>query len=274
MFIKTNMALILFQLSECLSNDQQFAMSLVKNSLLHFIIQSLRATVIGGLSVSEQDLVETNLFLLQNLLSSCDCCKELVLQMNFVEVGFDLIDVSAHEEADDYSDVQQVVLMTFAKLVQEYHGEYHRVRKVLKLMVEEFIVYYKCEDSNRDECFFFGSGLELVTDIIASIHSLVECGRASAIEDILSHKNSDHFLTLVVEKFDQKTKYLQIHELQTKQTCNYEYYEELKQLSNMLLEMISQEKMNEHLVNKGLLKVIENAFKYLLCIGQNDDRDS
>ena len=84
---------------------------------------------------------------------------------------------------------------------------------IVPSLIISFIYLYKEDEENMDCSFFFGIGLELILECLISIIHLIECGGNEALSDFISDINCDQFYTTLVAKFDQKTRFLLVHNI-------------------------------------------------------------
>lgn len=115
-------------------------------NLVEHTINTIRdRTTKGAFTQADIDLIESNLYLLQILGESCYDYKDLIVQMGFIELGFDILNDSSKERVDEYGDLDQTMLMTFCKITHNYYSQYEKIRKVLKYIIDEFIQVYNQE---------------------------------------------------------------------------------------------------------------------------------
>ena len=157
--------------------------------------------------------------------------------------------------------IEDTVLLTLAKLVENYK-QYEDVRKILDFMMVNFVTYYQDEDLHTDFSFFFGYKREVILECIGALRSLVSCGGQRCIDDILTSPYKDFFLKILIAKFEQKARFLLLHNLKDKppSECRYNYYEEILALGDLLSKMMLHTRIHSELVS---FDFIENLYKAL-----------
>lgn len=124
-----------------------------------------------------------------------------------------------------------------------------------------------------DCSFFFGIGLELILECLISIIHLIECGGNEALSDFISDINCDQFYTTLVAKFDQKTRFLLVHNIRD-QANNCHYYEEIIQLSLLIQLQAEYVPSQKIIVDKGLIETLYQAILNMMVVEQNLSRDT
>jgi hypothetical protein len=92
--------------------------------------------------------------------------------------------------------------------------------------MDELVRLYSAEEKNIDFSFFLGIGVDNILDCTISINAIIRCGLDEAISEIVACENSKSFFHCVSYKFDQKSRFLIVHNIKDNAT-NVNYYEEI-----------------------------------------------
>ena len=120
--------------------------------------------------------------------------------------------------------------------------------------------------------------VEICFDILDSISSMIDTGRAKAVEDLMSHKRCDQFLSILVKVYGNKIEMLnRIHQnpLTDEQFFNYValIYEESNKLSHVICTLLHNDGTAYHLTSKGILKVMDTSLRNLLLMPSTAERN-
>lgn len=75
-----------------------------------------------------------------------------------------------------WQELKNVTISTISKILNNFEGEYEKVKVILNPMLRCFIRLYSEEESHIDMSFFFGIGLDTILECIFSIVSLMKIG--------------------------------------------------------------------------------------------------
>lgn len=158
---------------------------------------------------NESDLVNTLMYLVTYMCDVTDEARALFLQAGFLDVGFHLLDYSNSSEAiDDPSEVELSFIMASTKVAQFQFTKdnYQKLRKLFKYLLHKVVEIYNADLSSiqHPEEFYESLCIEQCLDVMDAICAIIECGDQTAVNDILSHSESDRFITLIVQVIEVK----------------------------------------------------------------------
>lgn len=157
------------------------------------------------------ELVDSNLHLLGCLAEASYDCKRQMIDSKLISLCFQIIEMISCDKTDDedIGDIDWSVMLTFCRMTNNYFesGQFPRIKKVFKYMIEMFSRLYEDESRYIDDPeneIYIPPDIEMCYQCCEALSSMVSCGAEQAIKVLKKHARFEEFIKLLIKIFCQK----------------------------------------------------------------------